>query len=230
MFGVVLAVVLLAAREALHRPHHSLLDQLNQRDLPRIAEFSQASIQLVQNHSRLVEVLVSAIEHQDEERVYIDGRETLDALHTIEARLLQNLLLETHNTGPNHQTSERVESFFRAYRDSSISAIELSTVNSSRARVELLSAQKSLDSLLGTLLQRTDFHVNELQASASLIESSNADEGYILWLAVTFVVFMIVSAIYFSSRMTRDLDKLNRALMSLSTGDTNVDLPKRADP
>ena len=230
LIGVVLAIVLLVATDVIHRPHEQILEKLNQTDLPKVGEFSQVTILLVQNHSQLVEVLVSAIGHQNEERVYIDGRATLDSLHEIEKKLLLSLSGSEDNIEDEIKDREQVELLFSDYRESAISAIELSTVNPERARVELLSAQKALDDLLQTVLLLTEHHVLELKAGSELVQNSIGAENSVKWLAAAMIILMIVSAVYFSTRMSKDLDQVNNSLLALSRGDTRIELPERADP
>ncbi len=230
LVGVVLAVLLLVATEAIHEPHELNLKKLNQTDLPKVGEFSKVSILLVQNHSKLVEVLVSAIGHQDEERVYMDGRLILDRLHQVEQQFLLSLTDSRLNFQSQVRDKQNVEVMFSAYREAAISAIELSTVNPERARIELLTAQESLDNLLQTLLLLTDYHVQELKTGSEMVKQYLAAEDSIIWLAISIILVMVFSAVYLPNRLARDMDLVNQSLLALSRRETEIDLPKRADP
>ncbi len=184
LIGVTLAIIMLVATDAIQQPHKQILAKLKQTDLPKVGEFSRASILLVQNHSQLVELLVSAIGHQDEERVYMDGRVILDSLHEYEGQLLQSLSGDQYNSMSRINHRKEVELLFSRYRESTISAIELSTVNPQRARVELLTAQKSLNELLQKLLLLADYHVTELKTGSELVEQSLAKESSVKWQAI----------------------------------------------
>ncbi len=224
LIGVLLAIILLVATEAIHEPHEQNLEKLNQTDLPKVGEFSKVSILLVQNHSKLVQVLVSAIGHRDEEHVYMDGRLILDSLHQIENQFLRNL------TDSQFNIEADVASMFSGYRESTISAIELSTVNPERARVELLTAQQALDRLLQTLLLLTDQHLLELKTGSEMVEQYLAAEDSIIWLAVAIILVMVFTAVYLPNRLAKDMDHVNESLLALSRRETEIKIPRRADP
>ena len=229
LIGITLTLILYFASNAIIQSHTNLFQQLNEANLPQASEVNHASVLLTQNHLKLTDLLHAAEEDLDEEQIYLHGRIILNELHKIEGRLTQiydprkNIIIGQVNI------SEQIKQAFDDYRNATISAIELSTVNPRFAHNELHSANTMLQQLNNIFLILSKHHSTNLTEQSKLLEISLYDKNTVSILTIALVLAMILSALFFSKRMSFDLDKINQALIGLSKKETNIQLPDHGD-
>lgn len=212
--GVILTLVLYIASNAVMREHSELFQELSDHNLPQISEISRIITTQANNHSRLTTLLLSAVADPDEERVYLEGRGVLNKLHKIEDQLTNSISLSHNESIEYKEIYEKIHPAFARYRESTISAIELSTVDAKLAMIELLIAEKASIQLNDIFLLLSEYHIQSLSETSNLLENSLSDESEVTALAIGLILAMIFFALYFSRRMAADIKNTEQVLVS----------------
>ncbi len=227
--GVILTLVLYFSANAIFRSHSDLFQQLSNINLPRISEISRLTLLLTNNHTKLSEVLLQVIDEPDEEKVYISGRQILNDYYKIEAEFNQAFDVVNSTETQQNDVVEKIRIELVQYKGVIIDSIEISTVSANLARRELLLANGILQQLNELLLELSEYYVHRLEAESEFIDKSIYDHKIITFLTFILISLMVFSAIYFSNRMSFDMEKINRSLIRLSKGRTDVVLPAKPD-
>ncbi len=227
--GIILTIILFVSSDSVIRFYSSLFNQISHNNLPQISEISQATILLSSNHIRLTDLLLQTIQSPDEESVYIRGRDILDTLHNIEHRLNRSFRNDK-NIVNNQTVIKHLSDLFQTYRNSVISAIELSTVDAGLAQKELLTANNALKELSKLLLKFSNSHLIKLKQASKLVEKGRAQYNYIPLLTVILILIMLAISIYFSKTTTDGLDVILTNLIHLSEGNLKINTPPDSDP
>ena len=210
--GVFLTLILYFASNAIIRSHSEFFQQLHNSNLPQISEISRIAVLLINNHSELTALLLSVNKDTDEEQVYLQGRKVLDDLHSIEGQLYKNLNSSKNISHDPGNIFEQFKQAFIRYREASISAIEFSTVDARLAQKELIAANHELTQLNELFLVLSKQYVSNLTATSGVVEDSLYDHNTVTILAIVLVLMMILSALYFSKSMSKDIDQINQIL------------------
>ena len=109
VIGIVLAILLYMASNAIIDEHSEVLEKLSESNLPLITSISQSSLLLGDEYTQLTLLLLSAQKHQDEEKIYIDGRNILNNLHDIEQEFIDGLDIENSGDTSKPQTDHFVK-------------------------------------------------------------------------------------------------------------------------
>ncbi len=231
VIGIVLAILLYMASNAIIDEHSEVLEKLSESNLPLITSISQSSLLLGDEYTQLTLLLLSAQKHQDEEKIYIDGRNILNNLHDIEQEFIDGLEIENSGDTSKPQTDHfvKIKQAFLLYKNAVIGAIELSSVDVNRAQQELLLAGKVLQDLNRLLLTLSKIHIEKMTSASSLIESSLGQNNALSLVAVILISLMLFSALYFSRNLANSLGKINQALFSLAKGNYIKSLPEQND-
>ncbi|MCK4707604.1 MAG: PAS domain S-box protein, partial [Gammaproteobacteria bacterium] len=229
VLGVILTLILYFTSNAIIQSQSKIFKQLSDSNLPQVSQISQVTILLVNNHTDLSTLLRSAAADPDEERIYLQGRTILNKLHELEELL--NLSLRSSKKIFINQTDilDKLKLSFSKYREVTINAIELSTVDPRLAQKELITLEKVRHQLNSLFLVLSKYHVNNLTEQSSLVESSLYNENIISVLAIVLLLIMVVSALYFSSHLSSGLEQVNTALIKLSEDDSDIILPEQND-
>ncbi|PWR00384.1 sensor domain-containing protein [Leucothrix pacifica] len=226
--GVVLTLIFFYSSNAIIQTHSDILREIDESNLPQIGEISRTVILLSHNHEKLERLLRDAEDDPDEERIYVEGRVILDELHELEEQLI-NTLRSIPQTISNIQIFKQIEANFGLYRDETINTIELSTREPELAEDEMHNAVEVLWRLNDDFMTLSDFHVQNLNEKSGLIESSLYDKSSLTILTSSLLGIMIFSALYFSRRMSSEIDLVNEALIGLARGDKDVKLPAKSN-
>lgn len=229
VISIVLALILYFTSNAIIHSHSKLFQDISDSNLPQVSQISQVTVLLINNHSALTNLLTSAIGDPDEERVYVQGREILNELHQLEDRLRKTLVTRDKIIINDIDVLEQIAQRFERYRETTISAIELSTVNPGRAQLEMAEADTVLRQLNELFLILSEYHVQNLSLQAGLVEESLHDKKFVSILTVILILFMIVTALYFSNHLSSELERINQALIALVDGKTDIRLPEQSD-
>ena len=229
LIGVILTLVLYFSSHAIIQSNAHLFKQINDSNLPHMGQISLLIVELIDNHSRLSSLLLSTLSDPDEERVYLEGKNIIDRFLKIENILNHELNSSKRITINQQDIYLQIHKAFTAYKDAALSAITLSTVNSQQAQQELLSANQVLVTLNQHFLNLSEYHVQEMTASSNLVAASIGDQHGITALTAVLVLIMVLSAFYFSSNLSKNLDTINSGLMRLAKGQTDVSLPQQSD-
>ena len=230
LIGIVLTIVLYVANNTITRSHADLIQQLYESNLPQVSEISRVAVLLTDSHSSLSLLLNTAVDEQDEERIYLQGREILNNLHKLEAQLNRSIG-STRNVIIKHvNIFEQIQLAFSHYREQVIHTIELSTVNPQLAHQEINSANHVLKRLNVLFLTLSEHYEKNLSEQSKQLESSLDDHVTETIFSILMLLAMILSALYFSKQMSSDMDNVNKALITLSEGKKNIHLLDKADP
>ncbi len=229
LIGLVLALILYVASNAIIQNHSRLFQKLNQSDLPQINDISQATVLLTNNYARLSEILLEAFQHQDEEQVYLQGRTVLNDLHEVEQHLKQMAKQKDGVRSVHRERYKNLWAAFEQYRETSISTIELSTVDTGRANKELQQANRRLLELNRHLLVLYEHQLSIMRQQAAQLQGSLYDDDSLNIIAISLLVLMVLSAVVLSRHFSTSLDQINQALVDLSNGHMELQLPLQKD-
>lgn len=212
--GIILTLVLYIASNAVIRSHSDLFQELSERNLSHISEISRVIAIQANNHTKLTTLLLSAVGNPDEERIYLEGRGVLNKLHEIESQLVSNLSISHKDSIEHNDILEKIRLAFGRYRESTISAIELSTVDAKLAMTELFIANDASSRLSDSFLALSDYHIQRLSKTSHLLENSLYDQNKVTILAIGLILIMIFFALYFSDRMASDIKHTEQVLIA----------------
>ncbi len=228
LVGVVLASLLYVVGFNTIRSHTDILKNLAATNLPQIGQLNQLTISLADLHNKISIVLLSAIEHGDEEIVYLQGRKQLNQLHELEKSF--------EAISSQHAWEEKQAKYlkdipvaFASYRETVIHSIELSTVDSNRAIKELIEAERVLVRLNGELLTLSEHFIEEMANASSMIDATSSKNQWVNLFAVILLVTMIIISLYISRRLSKGLSSISHAMVKLAKGDLDVTLPNLSD-
>ena len=227
--GVILTLILYFTSNSIIRSHSELFQHIGESNLPQVSEINRVTVMIINNHTKLTALLISALEHLDEERVYLEGKSLLNSMYELENQFSLSFFSEQTIIIDQANIFEQVKQAFRQYREASASAIELSTVDAKRAQKELLAANRALNQLNELLLFVSKHFVQNLTDESALIQDSLEDQKIVTVLAITLVMAMIFFAFYFSRLLSSGLEQVNQAMIRLSSGNTDIKLPERMD-
>lgn len=226
--AAVLLMALLFTSHDVISTHSRITTSISEENLAHVSELSKWVVYLQDNHSKLNRLLLTTAKSGNEELVYIQGREILNTLHRLETELTS--AISTLGEEDRLFLSEQLAPAFSNYRNASISAIELATVDSNRAFIELLQADLSHQQLNGLFRTLTEHHVAALGEVSKLNQSLNDNQLFLSLIGVSLLVMLIITAFILSKRMTQDLDAVGQAIINLSHGDMQLNLKGSSDP
>ena len=225
--GVVLTLIIFFNSQSTIQKHLGLLRQINQSNLLQVGEISRTVTLLTINHEKLERLVESAEKIPDEEKTYLAGRIILDELHFLEEQL--------HKTvGSSQKILDGVDVFqqikinFNRFREETIHVIQLSTVRPELAESQMHDSVETLWTLNDLFMALSDSYVKDLTEQSAKVEDSLYDESTLVNLSAALLAIMIISALYFSRRMTSEIDQINQSLIGLSNGKKDVNLPKNS--
>src|SRR6266851_1554381 len=140
----------------------TLLLQVVHQDLSKIDELSTLFSQLSTTHVQIFDLLASAGTGVDEEQLYESGKKSLNFIHEIISQVNENtkrLNFTEEEQGVRYNLMEE----FTRYRDASITAIEMASVDLKLATRYMIVANKSyseVNSYFLSLLNSTRYHSN----------------------------------------------------------------------
>ena len=228
LIGVVLTLIIFYSSNATIQSHSNILKDIDESNLPQIGEISRTVILLSHNHEKLERLLYAAEKDPDEEKIYLEGRVILNELHTLEKQL-NKTFGSTHQTINGIDIFEQIKINFKYYRDETINTIELSTVKPELAEDQMHEAVKVLWTLNDYFMTLSDYHIKNLNEKSGLIESSLYDKSSLAILTSLLLGVMILSALFFSRKMSSEINLINHSLIELSNGEKNVNLPKQCN-
>jgi diguanylate cyclase (GGDEF)-like protein/PAS domain S-box-containing protein len=228
LIGVVLTLIIFYSSNATIQSHSNILKDIDESNLPQIGEISRTVILLSLNHEKLERLLHNAEDDPDEERIYLEGRVILDELYILEAQL-NKTLGSSPQTIDNIDVFEQIKVHFKYYRDETINAIELSTVKPGLAEDRMHDAVEIMWKLNNYFMTLSDYHIKNLNEKSGLIESSLYDKSSLAILTSLLLGVMILSALFFSRKMSAEINLINHSLIGLSNGEKNVKLPKQCN-
>lgn len=226
IIGILLTIVLYLSTSSVIRSHAEIFQTLKDSNLPQISEVSRVTVLLIDNHSQFTNLLISALNKPDEERIYLEGREILQKLHDIEILLNQRFNSQDQQV---NQLLKDIRHTYGFYRTAIIGAIEMSSVDAALAQKELINSSSYLKDLNSHFLELSDHHTKNLASSSSLLTDTLDDRAFINILAITLIILMIATALLFSRNIANSLQTINNALIKLAEGASDISLPEFTD-
>jgi signal transduction histidine kinase/CheY-like chemotaxis protein len=183
-------------------------------------------VSLVNNQNKLSHLLLSTIEDPDEERIYLGGREIYQNLYSIEESIKSSL-----ETSSNEVQTHlfKINRLYKLYKNSVENALEISTVDTKLALKELIKSGDASQELNNLFIKLSDFHTKSLNISDELLNNSLLDQTKINAISFTLILIMIILPILFFRKLTGNLDQINKALVKLNNGETQIVLPDTND-
>ena len=224
--GVVLTMIIFYSSNSIIQSHSNILKDLNTANLPQVGEISRSVILLSTNHEKLETLLYNAKIAPDEEQIYLDGRVILDELHSLEEQL-KTTLGDSNLIIKQQDVFAQIKTKFGNYREQSINTIELSTVKPELASREMHEANTELLELNNLFMLLSEHYIKNLTLQSEAVENSLFDESLLAIISSVLLAVMIASALFLSRRMSAEINQVNKSLINLSAGKTNIDLPEQ---
>lgn len=215
IIGLFLTLILYITSNSIIISHSALFKELRESNLPQISDISQSIALLANNQNKLASLLVSAADNLDEEQIYLQGKELLNQLHTIEGKLLKNIHTAHTEIYGYNSILDRIKLDFIQYRESSINAIELSSVEPKLAMKELIIAGDASHKLNESFLILSSHHEEVLKDTSNMLLTNTLyDHNTVTIITLVLITIMIFSALYFSNRMSFDIEKTEQELIN----------------
>jgi len=228
IIGGLLTVFIYISSSSIIAEQKQLFEQINNSDLIQIGEINRTVAQLARNNSDIITLLFDS-EALDEEQIYEQGKQTLNELHTIEQSLLATIEKSERITIDGIDIFAKIIDAYSTYRFEAVSAIEMSSVDTSQALYELALANKKLKVLNKLFLSLSEYHLQHITSQANEISGSLSEKTYINEISIVFIILIFAVAFYLSDKMSASLRKVYNALIHLAHGETNVTVLKVND-
>ena len=220
---LLLSLLLYVVGQNMMRSQIDEIEKLVNSNMPQIGRLNQLTVDLLDQHANFSLLLLSAADHQDEERIYLEGRGLLNRLH-----LLEKDFLAATKGQISYPTMEddiyHVRLAFSTYRDAVISAIELATVNPALANREMITAEIQLTNLNDALLLMFTEYSRTISDTSLLIEDIGKRNLRINIVAFIMLLLMIGLMFFVASRMSRGISTISSTLVGLSDGQLDIDI------
>lgn len=216
--------ILLASYYAYQNNHNTLL-HLQKSNLTQIGEINRLSLILTTNHNQLNQLLIATSRHQDEEKVYINGRKILDTLFKIERELSVTLIKMNQGVNIDFDMNQA----FADYRDTVVHILEVSSVDAKQASLKLSEATVALQNISEHLLDIGNQTMTQLKTDVSLIEKTLNEHQWLPYASVVVLFLILWISLMLAKRMSADLYSFSNVLKQLANGNTDVTLPSQQD-
>jgi signal transduction histidine kinase/DNA-binding response OmpR family regulator len=203
----------------------TLLLQIVHQDLSKIDELSTLFSQLSTTHVQIFDLLASAGTGVDEEQLYESGKKSLNFIHEIISQVNENtkrLNFTEKEQGVRYNLMEE----FTRYRDASITAIEMASVDLKLATRYMIVANKSyseVNSYFLSLLNSTRYHSNyAITKALGEFDNKAVQFKMLLW---STIVSVIIATVIISTLLSREILYMARIIANLAMGDTSIEIP-----
>ena len=227
LIGVLLTLIVFLNSQSTIESHLNLLRQISQSNLIQVGEIARTVTLLSTNHEKLKQLLRSATITPDEEKTDSEGRVILDELHSLEAQL-HKTLGSSQQIVDGINVVQLIKVHFNRLREETINIIELSSVKPELAEDRMHDFTRTLGTLNGHFISLSDSYVKNLTAQSANVEESLYDKSSLTILSSVSLALMLISALYFSRRLSSEIDQVNQSLIDLSKGNTEVKLHARS--
>ncbi|WP_299871043.1 EAL domain-containing protein [uncultured Cocleimonas sp.] len=226
--GVVLTLLIFFSSNSIIQKHTDIFKQLHETNLTQVGEIIRTTVLLSKNNEKLEHLLIATETQPDEETSFLNGRDILNDLELLEEQLNKSLG-STHKIINGVDIFEKIRVNFSYYREKSLLAIQLSSFNPNLAKQEYLKANMVLQQLDKWFLILSDFYVKDLTEQSGVVESTLYDQSSLTIFTILLLAVMVFSALFFSRRMSSEIDLVNKSLIGLSKGKKTINLPKQSN-
>jgi len=177
--------------------------------------------------SDLLRIIRSAPNNLDEQQIYLQGSKLIDQIDTLSDFLNINIT-NTHSmlNNDNKKFFDDIHKELTIYRESSVTSIEMLTVDISLSQQYLLKATTSfhiINDIFSKTIQEITVKTNKhIQKELDIIES-------VYWPFVVFIIFLVFIILYFytkeSKTLTAQFSVIMSALDNLRQEKTDFSLP-----
>jgi signal transduction histidine kinase/HAMP domain-containing protein len=235
MVAPVTALIALIVLSAVFMQEMSTLTEhreaMQKNDLVIISGLTEFSVDISRFHSKIYDILLMAQDGADEERIYEYGKPVLEGLVALERHLAEAHELSSgpgmEQKMPAWQKFSQISESYASYKNTAITAIEMSTVNSAGAKEQLFKADDIYNRLilavqegLGTVGKTIASDFDKQQALM------DATSQVMMSVAIVAIMITFLSGLYLSGALGSELDALIKTMTELSGGDTDVDIPR----
>jgi len=230
LISIALTIILFFLNDRAIRNNSEVLQKLSDTNLAQVSEISHMMVLLTSSHAELSEVLHTAVINEDEEAIYLEGRKILNVLYTFEPMFEEKFseVKEMHFENSPDLFSNILMAL-KQYRAASISAIELSTVDTKLAQTELILANQALQNVNQLFLLLSNHFIQTLNKQSHMVERSLVEQRVVPAISIALMFMMLLVALYFSSRLSKSIGDIIHALVRISLGDRNFKLEEHSD-
>ena len=202
------------------------LSEIKDNDLVIIGQLSGMSTRISHIHQRVHRILQAARSGADEEQIYELSKPLIEHLLGIEDLLVNRHLL-SRRMYADGDLYEPIKKYFLVYKDTIITAIEMSTVDSLLAEEQLAEASGYFNYLVVELQEALknmggDINENLNNNFSTLIQATNL----MISVFIIAVLSAFITSLYLSKRLTHDMGLLIDAIAELSCGNKGAEVPE----
>lgn len=219
-----IAVVLFVFINLSNRIHQDNVDTVDEK-LTTVKSFIQISNALATNHVRIYDLLRDATKYEDEGKFYDDGKPYLLEIHRLEA-----LLKSEVKTGvldkKELELLERIQSQIVDYRNNTVNAILMATVEQDLANRVLTDSTTKYNELSADILAFSDSNQALIKQQFQKFDADLSQQigyfsiGIILTIAAVLVLSFLLSRV-----LSRDLSENIKTLGRLVSADADNQKP-----
>lgn len=218
LIGIVLALGLYFSSHYVIREHSVLFQRISESNLPQISEISRVTVLLANNFSNFTYLMLTPTDNSEVQEAFLQAKklEILEGLKDIERELNRSFRSATTIFIDHIDIFKQTQLAFLRYRDVVVGSINIAENSPTTAKDSVLETRKVLLQLNDSFLVLSEFYVNSLTAETDAVRASQDDYNIVAILAIVLVLVMLFSAIYFSNRLSSDIEQVSRAFIDVS--------------
>ena len=200
------------------------LTHVVQYDLEEIEQFSKLFSRLSSNHVQIFDLLASATT-STEEQLYETGKIYLNLIHTIISQFRE--VTETFILTEQERAIQRrlQEQLFR-YRDATITAIEMASVDVVLATQHMTKANQSYSEVNRDFLSLLDMARQDSNtAITGVLHDFDQDVGQFRVLVGLTLVSLVLLTLLVANLLTHEIVSLTGIMAKVAMGDKSVEIP-----
>ncbi|PWQ95531.1 EAL domain-containing protein [Leucothrix arctica] len=237
--GLILTLVIFFKSYVLINDHSELLTDLHNTELPKLAEATRAMVLLSQHNSHLHDLLIHSEVDENPQELFKEGQRFLLEYEELELYFS----LWTHDS--SYYISEyapksdidyllgKIKNLLGLYKREVIAAIDFSVSFSNHnhkhdAEEEnqyLQRADTIMRDLNDIFLTLSKLHTLKLKQRSRTFTAAKSNQTMTTLISLLLMSLMLLSALFFSRHLSKAIEMINKSIISLAKGDTDIELP-----
>ena len=207
------------------RQEKVLFEHIEQQTLTRFDKLFALKHKLSSNHGEIFSLLASSVTRWDEERIYIEGKPRLYAIHDIEDEL-EKIPTRYQLSDGERGRLELLQKRISEYKSEAISAIEMASVDLSLANKYMIKAN-------GKYINASDNFLALLESTKATTMGfiTQSREAFVKKTVITVIItlsgmcFLMFISIRTSNSLSQQIKDQIALMNRLSAGETSIEVP-----
>ncbi len=238
IIGLILTLIIFFKSYVLINDHSDLLTDLHQTEMPRLAETINAVILLSQHNTKLRDLIAATSSDVGGEEMYVKGRDLLLEHQELEDYFDFWTQDSSHFVSQHVSKSDvdflmgQIKASLGVYSGQVVAAIDFVASRSvygsagEHQNNHLENATEIIKDLNNIFMALSRLHAIKLKERSQALESAKKGQTTTTAISLLLMFLMLLSTFYFSQRLSKMMETINQAIISLASGDKNVALPK----